>query len=134
MILCVIFSRSFLWNTTQKILIKFFVLLDIFSIRFSPYSAIDPSKIVEVVVNLFMKLQTSTVTKLVNLGIKLELIEFQIRSLCQFNSIFSEKSYIKNIFLMLWRVDRTVLPDSLEITILGTRSIQKSRWNSPPLT
>ena len=32
------------------------------------------SKIVEALANLFMKLQTSTVTKLVNLGIKWEII------------------------------------------------------------
>ena len=56
------------------------------------------SKIVEALANLFMKLQTSTVTKLVNQGIKVKIILFQNRILCQFNSIFSEKSYIKKIF------------------------------------
>ena len=48
-----------------------------FSIRFSPNSAIfnlNLSKFVEVVLNLFMKLQTSTISNLVNLGIKLEII------------------------------------------------------------
>ena len=51
----------------------------------------------EAVANLFMKLQTLTVTELVNLGMKLEIILFQSRILCQFNSIFSDKLYIKKI-------------------------------------
>ena len=46
---------------------------------------------VEAILNLFMKLQTSTLIKLDNLDIKLEVIEFQSRILCQFNSISSEK-------------------------------------------
>ena len=62
-----------------------------------------------------MKLQTPTVTEFVNLGIKLETILFQSRILCQFNSIFSEKSYIKSFLNKLWWVDPAVLPDSLEI-------------------
>ena len=98
MILCVIFSRRFLWNTTQKILIKFFVLLDIFSIRFSPYLAIDPSKIIEVVVNLFMKLQTSNFTKFNDLGVKLKEIKLRIRIVCQFNQFCSEKCQISKAF------------------------------------
>ena len=58
---------------------------------------LDPPKFVEAVLNLFMKLQTSTVTKLVNQGIKVKIILFQSRILCQFNSIFSEKLYIRKI-------------------------------------
>ena len=84
---------------------------------------------VEAVLNLFMKLQTSTTIKLVNLGIKLEIILFQSRILCQFNSIFSEKSYIKSFLNKLWSVGPTVLPDSLEIAFFGTKIIQKSGEN-----
>ena len=52
---------------------------------------LDPPNFVEAVLNLFIKLQTSTLIKLDNLDIKLEVIEFQSRILCQFNSISSEK-------------------------------------------
>ena len=52
---------------------------------------LHPPNFVEAVLNLFMKLQTSTLIKLDNLDIKLEVIEFQSRILCQFNSISSEK-------------------------------------------
>ena len=83
----------------------------------------------EAVANLFMKLQTPTVTELVNLGIKLEIILFQSRILCQFNSIFSEKSYIKSFLNKLWWVGPAVLPDSLEIAFFGTKINQKSGEN-----
>ena len=69
------------------------------------------------------------------------------QSWCQIKRNWKQKSNFMLIeFNFLWKViyqkafwslgwvDRTVLPDSLEITIFGTRSIQKSRWNSPPLT
>ena len=52
--------------------------------------------------------------------------------LIEFNFLW--KVIYQKAFWSLGWVDRTVLPDSLEITIFGTRSIQKSRWNSPPLT
>ena len=52
--------------------------------------------------------------------------------LIEFNFLW--KIIYQKAFWSLGWVDRTVLPDSLEITIFGTRSIQKSRWNSPPLT
>ena len=65
---------------------------------FDPFSAPRTTRMgvillnfVEAVLNLFMKLQTSTLIKLDNLDIKLEVIEFQSRILCQFNSISSEK-------------------------------------------
>ena len=86
----------------------------------------DPPKFVEVVINLFMNLQTSTVTKLVNLGIKLELIEFVSQILWHFNSIFIEMSNIKRLSNFWWVGIRTVLPDSLEITFFDTKSIQKA--------
>ena len=53
-------------------------MLDLFSIRFSPNSAIlkaGSSKIVEVVENLFMKHLTKNLTNIDNLGVRLKEIK-----------------------------------------------------------
>ena len=42
----------------------------------------------EAEVNLFLKLQTSTIMDCANLGVKLKKIEAKIRNLCQFDRFF----------------------------------------------
>ena len=94
----------------------------------------DPLKFVEVVTNLFMKLQTCNVTKISQSGHQIGGNWIPKSNFVSNHINFLWKVIYQKAFWSLGWVDRTVLPDSLEITIFGTRSIQKSRWNSPPLT
>ena len=52
----------------------------------------------EAVVNLFLELQTSTITNVNNLGVKLKEIETRIRILCQFERFCCEKWQISKGF------------------------------------
>ena len=45
----------------------------------------------EAVVNLFLELQTSSITDFDNLGVKLKEIESKSLRLCQFNQFFNEE-------------------------------------------
>ena len=85
----------------------------------------------EAVVNLFLELLTTNFTNFDKLGVKLLKIEARIRILCQFScKVKYEKAFGD------WPCDwlaliSTVLPDNLEITILGARSTQNWSWKFP---
>ena len=95
------FENQFLQEKfkTTKILLKYWARL-----IFDPFLAPRTKRTAEIllyffedIVNLFIKLQTYTVTKLVNLRINLKVIEFQSQILCQFKSISCKKSNIKKL-------------------------------------
>ena len=94
LILLVTFLTFSVENSQTKLITKNLFCSTYFRSDFRQISAISnlrSSKIFEAVTNLFMKLQTSTLIKLDNLDIQLEVIEFQSRILWQFNSISNEK-------------------------------------------
>ena len=112
-------------------------MLDLFSIRFSPTFGDFQPQYFKICGGCTKPLYEAPYFNCFQFGqswhqIGGNLIQKSNFVLIEFNFLW--KVIYQKAFWSLGWVDRTVLPDSLEITIFGTRSIQKSRWNSPPLT